>query len=116
LGRILAASISSTELSLSRSIGGGDKMEVLDKTPLKLEAGTWHTLLMEIQGPEVVASIDGKQVAFGAGERIDVDKTSVQLRVGGASVAFKNLRVWETMPAETWEATKANLLKERQAK
>jgi hypothetical protein len=114
LGRIIAVSISSTELSLSRSIGGGDKMEVLDKVPLKLEPGTWYVLLLEMHGGDVVASIDGKHAAFGAGERIDVDKTSVQLRVGGESVAFKNLRVWEATPADTWEATKAKLLKEHQ--
>ena len=116
LGRIIAASISGTELSLFRSIGGGDKMEVLDKVPLKLEAGTWYTLLLEMQGTDVAASIDGKQIAFGAAERIDVDKTSVQLRVGGESVAFKNLRVWETTPSDTWEATKVKLLKERRAR
>src|SRR5205085_456818 len=113
---ISAASISSTELTLARSIAGGDKLEVLDKVPLKLEAGTWYMLLLEMQGNDVVASIDGKQIGFGSGERIDVDKTSVQLRVGGESVAFKNLRVWETTPAETWEATKAKLLEERKRK
>jgi len=116
LGRIIAASVSSTELSLARSLAGGDKLEVLDKVPLKLEAGTWYTLLLEMQGTEIVASIDGQQTAFGAGERIDVDKTSVQLRIRGESVALKNLRVWETVPADTWEATKAKLLKTRQTK
>jgi len=116
LGRIIAASISSTELTLFRSIAGGDKMEVLDKVPLKLAAGTWYMLLLEMQGQEVVASIDGNQTAFGAGERIDVDKTSVQLRVGGESVAFKNLRVWEATPSDTWEVTKAKLLEERKTK
>jgi hypothetical protein len=116
LGRIIAVSISSTELILARSIAGGDKLEDLDKLPLKLEPGAWHTLLLEMQGPDVVASIDGKQIVFGAGERIDVDKTSVQLRVGGESVAFKNLRVWEATPAEAWEATKATLLAERKTK
>src|SRR5204863_1089566 len=79
LGRIIAASVSSTELTLARSLAGGDKLEVLDKVPLKLEPGTWHTLLLELQGADVVASIDGTQVVFGSGERIDVDKTSVQL-------------------------------------
>jgi hypothetical protein len=116
LGRIIAASISSTELSLARSLAGGDKLEVLDKVPLNLEPGAWHTLLLEMQGQDVVASIDGKQVAFGVGERIDVDKTSVQLRVGGESVAFKNLRVWETTPAPAWEATKAKQLEERKTR
>ena len=116
LGRIIAVSISSTELTLARSLAGGDKLEVLDKLPLKVEPGTWHTLLLEMYCENVVAGIDGKQIAIGAGERIDVDKTSVQLRVGGESVAFKNLRVWEVMPVDSWEATKAKLLKERQAK
>jgi hypothetical protein len=113
LGRIIAASISSTELTLSRSLAGGDKLEVLDKVPLNLEPGAWHTLLLEMQGPEVVASIDGKHAAFGSGERIDVDKTSVQLRLRGESAAFKNVRIWETAPADSWEATKAKLLDAR---
>src|SRR6185436_19031554 len=83
IGRILAVTVTSTSLKLQRSVGGGDRMEVLDTVPLKLEAGTWHTLLLEMQGKEVVACIDGKLVALGAGEGIDVDKTSVQFRVGG---------------------------------
>lgn len=116
LGRIIAASVSSTELTLSRSLAGGDKLEVLDKVPLKLEAGIWHLLLLEMQGSEVAATVDGKQAAFGSGERIDVDKTSVQLRLRGESVAFKNLRVWEATPSDAWEAAKANLREGRQAK
>jgi hypothetical protein len=68
-----------------------------------------------MQGKEVVASIDGREVAFGAGERIDVDKTSVQLRVGGQSAAFKDLRVREATPSGTWEATRARLREARKA-
>src|SRR5262249_35802698 len=98
-----------------RSDGGGDRMDVLDTVPLKLERGTWHTLLLEIQGTEVVASVDGKHVTFGADERIDVDKTSVQFRVGGESAAFKDLRVWEATLSDTWEATRARLLEARKA-
>lgn len=115
LGRIIAVTVTSTSLKLSRSLGGGDKMDVLDTVPLKLETGTWHTLLLEMQGKEVVASIDGKHVTFGAGERIDVDKTSVQFRVGGESAAFKDLRVRETTPIDAWEATRAKLLEARKA-
>ena len=113
LGRILAATVSNTELSLARSTNGGDQMEVLDKSPLNLEPGTWHVLLLEMQGREVAASIDGQQIAFGTGERIDVDKTSVQFRVGGESAAFKNLRIWEATPSETWQATRTKLLDAR---
>jgi hypothetical protein len=113
LGRIIAASVTSTELTLSRSLAGGDKLEVLDKVPLQLEAGTWHVLLLEMQGRELVASIDGRWTAFGAGERVDVDKTSVQFRIRGESVALKNLRLWETTPNAEWESTKAKLQESR---
>jgi hypothetical protein len=116
LGRIIAASVSNTELTLARSLTGGDKLEVLDKVSLKLETGTWYVLLLEMQGKDVAASIDGKQTAFGSGERIDVDKMSVQLRIRGESVAFKNLCVWEATPAGAWEATKVKLLEERKTK
>jgi hypothetical protein len=109
LGRIIAASVSSTELTLSRSLAGGDRLEVLDKVPLKLEAGTWYVLLLEMQGENLAASIDGREIAFGSGERIDVDKTSVQLRIRGESAALKNLRVWEATPADEWDATRAKL-------
>ena len=115
MGRIIAVTVTSTSLKLSRSLAGGDKMEVLDTMPLKLEPGTWHILLLEMQGKEVVASIDGKDIAFGAGERIDVGKTSVQLRVGGESAAFKDLRVHEATLCDTWAATKAKLLEARKA-
>jgi hypothetical protein len=115
MGRIIAVTVTNTSLKLSRSLGAGDKMDELYTVLLKLEPGTWHTLLLEIQGKEVVASIDGKHVAFGAGERIDVDKTSVQFRVGGESAAFKDLRVWEATPNDAWEATRARLLEARKA-
>ena len=113
LGRIIAVTVSSTSLKLSVSLSGGDKMEVLDTVPLNLEPGTWRTLVLEMQGKDVLASIDGKQIVFGANERVDVNKTSVQLRVGGESVAFRNLRVWETEPSDAWDATKAKLLEVR---
>jgi len=116
LGRIIAVTVTSTSLKLSVSLSGGDKMDVLDTVPLKLESGTWHTLVLEMQGTNVLASIDGREVVFGTHERVNVDKNSVQLRVGGESVAFKNLRVWETVPNDAWAATKAKLLNERPTK
>jgi hypothetical protein len=114
-GRIASVRVTGTSMQLSRSLTGGDRSEVLDTVPLKLQVGAWHTLLLETQGNEIVASIDGEQAVFGAHERIDVDKTCVRLTVSGESVAFKNLRVREAMPSDTWEATKAKLLDARKA-
>jgi hypothetical protein len=113
-GRVVAVTISPTSLKLARSLAGGDKMEVLDTVPLNLD-GAWHTLLLEMQDKDVLASINGKLIAFGASDGIDVDKTSVQFRVGGDSVAFKNLVVREATPSETWGATKKKLSEARKA-
>ena len=114
-GHVAAVRVTAMSLRLSRSLEGGDKSEVLDTLPLKLRVGVWYTLLLETEGKDIVASIDGEQAVFGVHEKIDVDKSCVRLTVGGESAAFKNLRVRKAMPSDTWEATKAKLLEARKA-
>ncbi|HYT93233.1 MAG TPA: hypothetical protein VEL76_31230 [Gemmataceae bacterium] len=89
------------------------KAVVLDTCDTPIQPGTWHTLLVEIQGKEIVASLDGKHVAFGAHDGIDVKRANFGLTVGGESVSFKDLRVWEALPHKNWEATRARLLAAR---
>jgi len=86
-----------------------DKMARLDNQPLTLEPGTWHTLVLEALGPELVASIDGEHVTYGRHESIDIDKKDFGLAVTGDSASFKDLRVWEATPRPDWESTKATL-------
>jgi hypothetical protein len=76
-------------------------------TPIKL--GVWHTLVLEVQGKSVLASVDGTVVAFGAHDAIDVDKASFAISVSGDSASFKNLRVWEATPNKDWETTRTRL-------
>ena len=79
---------------------GPDRPVVFEtkKTPIK--PGTWHTLVVELYGKEMVATLDGEQVAF---------KANFGLTVAGESAAFKDLRVWEATANKTWDATKAKL-------
>jgi hypothetical protein len=77
------------------------RSEVPDTLPLKLQAGTWYTMLLETCGPEIAASIDGKQAVLGVHERIDVDKTCVRLTVRGESAASKNLRIREATASDS---------------
>lgn len=94
----------------------GGKAVTLETVPLTLKTGTWHTLVLEMQGKEILASVDGDAVAFGANDGIDVDKASVRLVVTGEPIAIKDLRVWETSPGKDWEATKKKLLEARKAR
>ncbi len=88
---------------------GPDKAALLQATKTPIAADQWHTLVIEISGPELVARLDGKHVALGSHESINVDKTNLGLTVAGESVSFKNLRVWEATPKADWPATKAKL-------
>jgi len=90
-----------------------DKAAVLEKKDVAIKPGVWHTLVVEIQGKEMLASLDGEAVAFGANDTIDVQKKNLGLTVAGESVSFKGLRVWEATPNKSWEATRAKLVEAR---
>ena len=90
-----------------------DKAAVLEKRPAPIKPGEWHTIVLEVRGKEVLARLDGAAVAFGAHDSIDVVKANFGLTVAGESASFKDLRVWEALPNQDWEATKAKLVEER---
>jgi hypothetical protein len=86
-----------------------DKRVHLDANRTPIKPGVWHTLVFEVRGKDVLASVDGTAVAFGAHAAIDVDKASFAISVSGTSASFKNLRVWEALPNRDWEAMRARL-------
>lgn len=90
-----------------------DKRVHLDSIQTPIKAGVWHTLVFEVQGKSVLASVDGSAVAFGDHAAIDVDKSSFAISVSGASASIKNVRIWEATPNKDWEATRTKLRKER---
>jgi hypothetical protein len=86
-----------------------DKRVLLDRDQTPIKPGVWHTLIFEVQGKSVLASVDGTAVAFGEHAAIDVDKGSFAISVSGDSASFKNLRIWEARPNKDWEATRTKL-------
>ena len=90
-----------------------DPPVVLEKNDVKIEPKVWHTLVVEMAGKEMLARLDGKQVAYGANDGLTALKTSVGFTVSGDAVSFKELRVYEGTPLKSWEETKAKLVAER---
>ena len=86
-----------------------DKPAILQRVETPISPGTWHTIVFEIRGKEILASLDGKHVGFGMHPGLDRKKGNIGLTVAGDSVSFKNLRVWEGLPNPAWEATRAKL-------
>lgn len=115
-GHTCRVAINSTGFSVrkdSHDKNDKDPAVTLETQSLPIAPGEWHTMSVEILGKEMLACLDGKEVAFGAHEGIDVAKSNFGLTVAGESVSFKNLRVWEALPSKSWEANKARLLEAR---
>lgn len=95
---------------------GPDQAVVLQRVTTRIDDGEWHTIVIELNGPEFLARLDGKQVAYGSNDAIDVDKTNIGLTVSGQSVSFKSLRVWEATSAKAdWPTTKSKMAKRKRS-
>lgn len=90
-----------------------DKAIVLERVPVAIKPGEWHTVVVELQGKDLLARLDGNTIAYGSHDSFDVGKANFGLTVSGESVSFKNLRVWEATASKTGEAAKSKLLQER---
>ena len=88
---------------------GPDKGAILQALKTPVAPGSWHTVLIEIQGSEMLARIDGSAVAYGTNDAIDQDKTLFGLVVLGDSASFKDLSIWEAQPNPEWASTRARL-------
>jgi hypothetical protein len=93
--------------------GATDKPAVLERKAVAIKPGVWHTIVIELQGPEMLACLDGEHVAFGANEALDKPKANVGLTVAGESASFKDFIMWEAEPKSGWAETRAKLLAAR---
>jgi hypothetical protein len=82
-----------------------EKAVSLDKQTVEIKPGEWHTMVVTVCGKQMIASLDGKQVAAGSNAGVDVDKTSVRFPTAGAGVSLKEIRVWEAVPSESGAKT-----------
>ena len=87
------------------------KKVVVDICKVAVTPKEWHTMVIEVQGKELIARLDNKYVAYGGHKDIAVVKGNVGLTVAGESASFKNLRVYEGTPLDSWASQKAKLIK-----
>lgn len=74
------------------------KSKALSSAPEKFKPGQWYTLLIEMKGDEVVATVAGKKPLRATSKDFHVKKPGLEFRVSGRDgeeVLFDNLRVWE---------------------
>lgn len=87
---------------------GPDKAKPFNTVAEPIAAGVWQTVLIEIKGEEMVATINGKSSA-GADALIATEKANFGFTVAGESASFRNLRVWEALPNAKWAENKKGI-------
>lgn len=89
---------------------GDDKAAPLNTVTTPIAVGEWHTLVVELRGADMVATLDGKHTTHGSHPAIDKERTNLGLTASGETVTFRRLRVWEAEAVRSdWEATRAGL-------
>lgn len=92
---------------------GPDKAVPFETKAVPLKAGQWHTLVVELHGAEMTATLDGQHTAFGSHDLLNCEKANFGFTVAGDSVSFRNVEVWEALPNADWASRKAALEKAR---
>ncbi|NOT60271.1 MAG: hypothetical protein HOP19_08605, partial [Acidobacteria bacterium] len=99
------------EPTKGRTVNGtlvDDKEIILGKRDAALEPGEWHTVLIEVRGEEMLATLDGQNPVLGAHPLIGIAKGVLNFGTT-RSASFRNLRVWDALPNADWQKNKRAL-------
>jgi hypothetical protein len=134
-GHIIRATITPTSVQLDDSKFGSMKTDLYEKakdpntTPeekkqvqaamrakaasfrVNLDLTKWHQARVEVIADEMLMSIDGKPVAYLKSEGVaHPTKNAVGFTIGGQSVQFDNLKLWEATGSANWPTRRAEVL------
>jgi hypothetical protein len=98
LTRVLLTPTSFTARKDDRDKKGPDVAVNYRTETVKLDPGTWHSLVVEMVGDTFVATLDGKVTAVGTHELFRGPKVSPGFTVDGAAATFRNVAVWSARP------------------
>jgi hypothetical protein len=89
--------------------GPTTKNMVVDQKKMKFEPGTWHTMVWEIQGDEMVATVDDKEMVLAKAEGMTLVRSRVQLVSAGEWAWFDEIKVWKGEIDPKWAKKRAAL-------
>jgi hypothetical protein len=102
-GHVCRVAITPTMISLAKdkpNPNSPEKGEAIAKEKTDLKSGEWHTMLVTVCGKHMAVSLDGKHLAGGENEGVDVEKTSFGFPVLGDGASIKQVKIWDAVPAE----------------
>ncbi|HVR87259.1 MAG TPA: LamG domain-containing protein, partial [Planctomycetota bacterium] len=82
---VSALSINADNFAIKKmsGIGPTSKSTEIDSSKAKLNDGAWHTVVWEIYGNEMVATIDDKEMVLAKAEDLSSDRSHLELNTGG---------------------------------
>jgi hypothetical protein len=104
-GHISRVTITPTSITVRRDADkskAGDKGEALHTRTVNLRHGEWYTMLVEVLGDKMLASMDEQNAALGESPGLNLDKTNIGFPVAGEGVKLRGLRVWEALPGKPY--------------
>ena len=112
---LLACHLSPSAVSLQRreSVAEDRKDHQVDRANVKLAAKTWHTLVWEIHGTEMLATIDQATVLYGDAPGVDITKGSLTIFTTAAQdnwAWIAHVQAWKATLSPEWEAKKLKVL------
>lgn len=110
---VAALMIAADSFNIKRmsGIGPTSKSTEIDSTRMKLNDGAWHTVVWEIYGDELVATIDDQQLVLARAEGLSTDRKHLELNTaGGPSALFKDVKVWKAELDSRWPQKRAQIL------
>ncbi|PHX70492.1 MAG: hypothetical protein CK548_09235 [Opitutia bacterium] len=89
---------------------GPDKAVIFARVPMTFALGEWPTAIVEINGAEMVAQIDGAaKVGFGAHELLNRTKANLGFTVAGGPAEFRDVSGTVAKMRPDWAETKMRL-------
>lgn len=82
----------------------------VDSKRLKLNDGAWHTVVWEIVGNEMVATIDDNQMVMGKADDMTPTRSRCELINGGQFAWWKDIKVWKAEADDKWPQKRAQLM------
>ena len=92
--------------------GPTTKNTVVDQKKMKFEPGVWHTIVWEILGDEMVATIDDKEMVLAKVDGMTLARSRLQLVSSGDWAWYDEIKVWKAEPDPKWAKKRAALLEQ----
>ena len=104
--------ISPTRFRVQRTVGIGPttKSTLIEEKDFKFQTGRWYTIVLEIQGKQMLAQVENRCFVFGSIDGIEIDKTQFQIMSTGPGAWIDELRIWEATPSKAWPRLRQKLI------